>query len=303
MLFNRYREVTERCLELGGKMESLSNEEAAELRRLLEEQAWLSKTISRQTKGALEGVRQSLGRIEQWVDEALVQVEKALDNRGIPSDVLALEDIMEKAVSLRDKARSLVWEDGIEEEKTAGTESTYDGEGYPYAADIRIDMSEQKDDQERKSRDEINAWAREVAVTSPELDLPAKNFALESTPVEIENGEEINEGDNRLFNKEQSRNNKKKPVVASAGSERYSVGKEDQKKMENRSSPRKLKWSAVQSPGPMTYKLSQDVVASLEKKLSPELLPKSAGSEGSNTIEIKKSETKKDRKKAKKKKK
>ncbi|GEM_PF-2679253 len=300
MLFNRYREVTNRCLELGGKMESLSNEEAAELRRLLEEQAWLSKTISRQTKGALEGVRQSLGRIEQWVNEALVQVEKALDNRGIPSDVLALEDIMEKAVSLKDKARSLAWDDGIEEGKTALGEPVNNGGEYPYAADIRIDMSEKKDDQEKKSIEEINAWGREVAVTSPEINLPANNITLESTPVGSKDRKQVNEWDNRRFNKWQSRNNKEKSL--GSDSEKHVAKEEAQQGADRHLSSCKLKWSAVQSPGPMTYKLSQDVVASLERKLSPELLPKSAGTEG-NTIEMKKSDIKKERKKTKKKKK
>ncbi|MTI86077.1 MAG: hypothetical protein FH756_19810 [Firmicutes bacterium] len=168
LLFNRYREVTDRCLELGAKMDSLANEEGAELRRLLEEQAWLSKTIARQAKGTLEQVGQSLGRIESWINEALAKAEKALDDSGIPSDIFALEDVIVDAVSLRDKAKSLVSDEGMEGLNTAGQVLTYSNSDVcSGGAEIRIDLSENHEDHVEIEK-EIEDAAKEVAVASPD---------------------------------------------------------------------------------------------------------------------------------------
>jgi len=235
LLFNRYREVTDRCLELGAKMDSLANEEGAELRRLLEEQAWLSKTIARQAKGTLEQVSQSLGRIESWINEALAKAEKALDDSGIPSDIFALEDVIVNAVSLRDKAKSLVSDEGMEGLNTAGQVHTYSNSDVcSGGAEIRIDLSENHEDHEdhedhEEIEKEIEGAAKEVAVACPD------------------------------------------PQV---------------------------------SPYPMTYKLPPDLVGSLEKKLSPEKLPKLPNSvPGVNAVEVETTSSKKERKRGKKKKK
>lgn len=233
MLFNRYKEVTDRCLELGAKMDTLTNEEGAELRRLLEEQAWLSKTIARQASGALEEVRRALESIESWMSKASGQVERALDQRGIPSDILALEDVVNNAAALRDRARNLMPGAG-----NNGEISPPGGKEYPQGADIRIDFiagEESGEDQTLvdKSRQEINSATEEVAASTAEL---SDNIQ----PVELE---DVNKG----VEKSHEAGNRVKSIQEKS-----------------------------KEPEPVTFKLSREVVASLEKKLSPELLDKTA---------------------------
>lgn len=205
MLFNRYKEVTDRCFELGAKMDTLTNEEGVELQRLLGEKTWLSKTIARNAKGALEEVKHSFDLINAWVGEAHGHVEQAIDQNGTPVDILALEKVIRNAAALRDKARDLM----------PGGKTKRDKD-YPPGAEIRIDFIAGEEageipEEALNSKQEIDAAAEEVAVAevvAPEKAKPRTAVPLVEPP----------------------------------------------------------------PPEPMTYRLSRDVVASLEEKLQPDLL-------------------------------
>lgn len=174
MLFARYKEVTDRCLELGAKMDVITNKEGVELRRLLEEQAWLSKTIARQVKGILEELRQGLGCIQDWIAEAFSKVERALDEKGIPSDILALEEVMAQGSALREQVRGLMLESETSEQVIGSDENTRQQEICPRAAEIRIDLltdGESEDIKTLTPREEIDAGVKQVAVSAVEPDI------------------------------------------------------------------------------------------------------------------------------------
>lgn len=159
MLLNRYKNVTDRCLELGCKMDTLTNEEGIELRRLLEEQAFLTKTFSRKVKGVLEEVRQEIMDIKSWLAVASEKVEKAIDEKGMPSDILALDEVMKHAEALRDKIRNLKLNNAIEEKHTSLNDS----------AEIRINLASNNHKEAKElnsvTKHEINSINKEVAAT------------------------------------------------------------------------------------------------------------------------------------------
>lgn len=158
LLFSRYREITERCLELGAKMDSITNEESSELRRLLKEQAWLTKTVTRQVQGILEELREGLGRIESWIAAAEAKVSKAVDSRGMPADILDLEEIMNKGTELREGVRNLDSKPGLPAAKKGRP-----ARELPPAAEIRIDIQADED-----SKEAVGAAGREIRMGKEE---------------------------------------------------------------------------------------------------------------------------------------
>jgi len=306
LLFNRYQEVTGRCLELGAKMDTLTNEEGLELRRLLEEQAWLSKTIARQAKGVLEELRERLEYIENWIAEASVQVERSLGDHGIPSDILALEDVMSRATALRDKARNLISEHSSEGDSNARTEITCQGDkSYPQAANIRIDLSTNDEDGDEGTlifQREIDSAVEEVAASTAGIDYSVVN---EQEPVEWQNDCEVTVQNKRMVNIERTEaksKEKKKKLPVKGSQSKKATGQGEGVIPSKDVSILQPKVTVLQSPEPMTYKLSREVIASLEERLSPELLPKPV-SQGNSPVEKNFAPKKLRGKKAKKKKK
>ncbi|MCF8012444.1 MAG: hypothetical protein K9L17_13915 [Clostridiales bacterium] len=225
MLFDRYKEVTERCLELGEKMDILAQGEGIELRQLLEEREWLAKTITRQVKGVLEEVRDGIEFLRNWIEEEIEKVEKASSRDGIPADVLDMEKVMDEATVIRDRARELMLEKESGE-CNAGEEVS--GENvYPKAAEIRIDLPKDEDNIQNNSKmhvnyaGEINKAINEAAVSvsqptggifnkdiiaSLENKLDPGFIDKQKSPGPASN----NKNESKMTKKEQSRKSKKK---------------------------------------------------------------------------------------------